>query len=96
MVAAAPKEKELLGVDDPNNPPPLLDAGVAAAGAAGCPKPDPAPNDDWLKEKPLAEPEVAGWPKPAAGLCPNAGLPKPEVLELPKDPNAEGGAEEGG
>lgn len=41
----------------------------------------------------LAEPEAAGWPKPA-GLCPNASLPKPEVGLVPNavDPNAVFGA----
>ncbi len=49
--------------------------------------------------KPLAEPEAAGWPKPAPALCPKAGFPKPEVVELaPKtvDPNAVVGAVEVG
>lgn len=47
--------------------------------------------------KPLAEPEAAGWPKPAPGLCPKAGFTKPEVVELaPKTagPNTVVGAAE--
>lgn len=98
--AAPPNENELaLTVEDPNSPPPLLEVVVTAAGAGGCPNPDPAlPNAACPNVKPLAEPVAAGCPKPAPTLCPNTGLPKPEAAEVPKpaDPNAAEGAAAGG
>lgn len=81
LALLVPKEKEmaLLGVEAPKRPPPV----VALL--------ELAPNADWPKVKPLADPvllAVASWPKPPA--WPNTGLLKPVPVDPPNpaEPNA--------
>lgn len=78
LALLVPKEKELalLAVEAPKRPPPV----VALL--------ELAPNADWPKEKPLADPVLlAGWPKPLA--WPNTGLPKLAPVDAPNpdEPN---------
>lgn len=78
LALLVPKENELalLAVEAPKRPPPV----VALL--------ELAPNADWPKEKPLADPVLlAGWPKPLA--WPNTGLPKLAPVDAPNpaEPN---------
>lgn len=92
LAPLVPKEKELalLGVEAPKRLPPV----VALL--------ELAPNADWPKEKPLADPVLlADWPKPLT--WPNTDLLKPVPVDVPNpvepnsvDTGAEGAEEVGG